>query len=76
MQLRLLLLMGLGVHHWAITEHLLGALQELLLPSGYLCGIERMAVRQFTQCLALLERFKYNLRLEGGAVFCGRFSSW
>lgn len=69
MQGRLLLGVGLGVNHWAITEHLFSTIQKLLLPACYLRWMQRMALGQFAQCLTLVERFQHHLRLKGRAVF-------
>jgi hypothetical protein len=62
-QLCLLLLKDLNIHHRTITENLLRAVQKLLLPSSNLDRVKPIALTELTQGLALLERIQNHLRL-------------
>jgi len=52
-KLGFLLLMGLGIHHWTLAEHLVCTVKEVLLSGGDLRGVELVALGQFTERFTL-----------------------
>ena len=68
MQQGLLLLIGLGIHHRPITEHLLSTTDKLHFPSGDLGGVQLVTLGQLAQCLALLNSIQHYPGLERGGV--------